>query len=825
MTHAQRTQRGWHSRRRWLMGSVLLLGAGLASAALGQAGAQVALAPFVNHAGKSAIPDHYIVVLKRGASASAMASAQGAARNAGGRIRFTYTSALRGFSVAASPAGRDRLRALPEVSYVEADSVVTASTVQFDPPPPTGLDRTSERLLPLDNRFTYSHDGTGVHVYVIDSGIHTTHDEFEGRASGAFDAVEDGGGTDDCAGHGTHVAGTIGGITYGIAKNVTLHAVRVLDCHGRGTVAGALAGVDWVTANAVAPAVANMSLVAPLSPTLNTAVTESIATGVLYTIAAANGGDDLVGDDACDVSPASTPDAITVGNIDPTNDTRAVSSNWGPCLDLFAPGEDILSAWSTNNGATAVASGTSMAAPHVAGVAALYLQDHRAASPADVRDAILAAADVNPGTVGWPGIVDPGDGSPDVLLHWGSRNDGIDDGDPHLTTVDGIRYDFQSAGEFVMLRDGNGLEIQTRQTPVETHAVPGVNSYTGLASCPSINTAVAARVGTHRISLEPDPMPAEPHPQPDGPEPQPDLRLRVDGVLTTLGGDGFALGPGGRIARSPSGEITVDFPDGTTLIVTPKLWTRVGKWYLGISVFRSPGSEGVIGALAPGSWLPALPGGASLGPRPGGVHQRHVDLNTTFANAWRVTDATTLFDYAPGTSTATYTIPDWPPEQPPCVLPDSDDIPVDPLDLATAQSLCSQIADPNRRTNCIDDVRATGEPGFAQAHQLSEKIIDGSTSTWLDDAHSETPPGAEARFTATVIKNTAGPAALPAGTVQLVVDGKNTGTAVKLDGLGQAVWKLTTLAAGVHQIAARYAPTPGTVFLASASLTRSHTVR
>jgi len=806
-TYFPRQLLGFRSYLRVAAAGLMALGAGLAGTALAQSGSRAGTAPLVAKAAQATVPDHYIVVFAKGTSDTAIAAAQDTARKLGATIGFTYTSALRGFSVKAPASAVDRLRAVPGVSYVEADSLVSINTIQFGPP--TGLDRTSERLLALDGRYTYSHDGTGVHAYVIDTGIRTTHNEFGGRASGAFTSISDSFGTNDCHGHGTHVAGTLGGITYGIAKNVTLHAVRVLDCSGSGTLSGVIAGVDWVTLNAIHPAVANMSLGGGLSPSLDTSVANSIASGVTYAVAAGNSGAD-----ACSFSPADTATAITVGNIDPVNDTRAPSSNVGPCLDLFAPGTNILSAWNTSDAATNVITGTSMASPHVAGVAALYLQTHPAASPATVWSAIHAADDVT-GTVGWPGIINPGVGSPNELLHWGSVNDGHDDGDPHLVTVEGIHYDFQPAGEFVLLRDGNGLQIQTRQTPVATTFNPGPNAYTGLASCVSLNTAVAARVGTHRISYEPNIAGV---PDPSG------MQLRIDGVLTTLGGAGANLGPGGHISNYVAGGIETDFPDGTTLIVTPNWWPTTSKWYLNVSVFHSPASEGVIGALAPGSWLPALPDGSSLGPQPASLHQRYVDLNNTFADAWRVTAATSLFDYAAGTSTDTFTIPEWPLESFPCVIPDSKDPPVDPLDPRTAQQLCRVVADKDRNADCVTDVVITGEPGFAGAHQVSELIVTGSTRTTLDDARTPTAPREPATFTATVARNAAANGVTPSGTVQFSLDGKDTGPAIKLDALGQAVWQTAGLEIGDHQVAATYVADQGSVFLPSTSLTVIHTV-
>jgi subtilisin family serine protease len=797
------------SHLRWTTAGLLILGAGIASTAFGQAGPR-GLPPLIGATAATAIRDQYIVVFEPSTSTNELLAAKDLARSQGAKIGFTYTAALRGFSVTAPPQTVDKLRAIAGVSYIEADSVYSASIIQTGAP--TGLDRIDRRLLPLNTFFTYSHTGTGVHAYVIDSGIRDTHTELFPRASGAgFTAITDAFGTGDCNGHGTHVAGTLGGTTYGVAKNVNLHSVRVLDCAGNGTLAGVISGVDWVTLNAIQPAVANMSLGGGFSPTLNTSVTNSIASGVTYAVAAGNSEIN-----ACTVSPASTPTAITVGNVDPANDTRFVPSNFGPCLDLFAPGKDILSAGIASDTSTAIKTGTSMASPHVAGVAALYLQTHPAASPATVWGAILNAADVST-TLGWPGVINPGVGSPNVLLHWGSLNDGYDDGDPHLTTVGGVHYDFQSAGEFVLLRDGNGTQIQTRQSPVETNSSTVTNAYTGLTSCVSINTAVAARVGSHRISYVPN---VSGVPDPSG------LQLRVDGVLTTLGSGGLSLGAGGHIASHATGGINVTFPDGTTMIATPNWWPTQSRWYLNISVFHTPANEGLLGALATGSWLPALPDGSSLGPRPTPLHQRYVDLNGTFADAWRVTGATSLFDYAPGSSTSTFTIPSWPPQSGPCVIPDSGVEPVKPLDPATAQQACAVISDRNRRIACIADVQATGEIGFANAHQISELVIIGGTRTRLDAAKLVTAPREEARFTATVQRHAStGPAAVPTGNVQFTLDGRDVGAPVKLDGKGDAVWRTAELQAGVHTIGARYLAPQGSSFFESSALAVTHTVR
>ncbi|MDQ4076365.1 MAG: S8 family peptidase, partial [Chloroflexota bacterium] len=229
-----------------------------------------------------------------------------------------------------------------------------------------------------------------VHAYIIDSGIHLSHGEFGGRAVSGFDAV-DGGSADDCNGHGTHVAGTVGGATYGVAKDVKLYAVRVLDCRGSSPTSVVIAGVDWVTANHVKPAVANMSLGGGRSSALDEAVGNSIAAGVTYAVAAGNSSRN-----ACFFSPARVGAAITVGSTD-ASDARSSFSNWGRCLDIFAPGSEITSAWDTGNSAVKTISGTSMASPHVAGVAALYLERNGSASPAEVRDAIVSGA--TPGIV------------------------------------------------------------------------------------------------------------------------------------------------------------------------------------------------------------------------------------------------------------------------------------------------------------------------------------------------------------------------------------------------------------------------------------------
>lgn len=388
------------------------------------------------------------------------------------------------------------------------------------------------------------------------------------------------------------------------------------------------------------------------------------------------------------------------------------------------------------------------------------------------------------------------------------------EGDPHITTADGIHYDFQSAGEFVSLRDSDGLEIQTRQTPVATASVVGPNGHTGLTTCVSLNTAVAARVGKHRVTFEPN---LSGVPDPSG------LQLRVDGVLTTLGPNGLNLGSGSGVMKAPAGDgIEIDFPDGTILIVTPLFWTSQGKWYLNVNVFRTPAMEGIMGALARGSWLPALPNGKSMGPMPVGLHQRYVDLYKIFADAWRVTDKTSLFDYAPGTSTATFTLSSWPKENPPCDLPENS--PVKPLDPKTAQRLCRGVVDRNRNADCIFDVTVTGESGFAKLYALSEQIQAGSTTTIVTADKDPTNIREVVRFTATVTPSASRGRKAPTGRVKFFIDNGSVGIRVALDSKGQATWKTKGLSAGSHRVVARYVPSKGSVFLASQSVEKPHVV-
>jgi subtilisin family serine protease len=305
----------------------------------------------------------------------------------GASLTNVYGHAINGFSAWMSDEQAVALSDDPRVKFVEEDSVMWATVTQTNPP--WGLDRIGQRDLPLNRTYSYTTTGSGVNAYIIDTGIRTTHTQFGGRASVGFDAVGDGQNGNDCNGHGTHVSGTVGGSTFGVAKAVRLFAVRVLSCSGSGSNAGVIAGVDWVTANRIRPAVANMSLGGGASAALDTAVRNSIAAGVTYAIAAGNSNAN-----AANSSPARVAEAITVGATTMT-DARSSFSNFGSVVDIFAPGSAILSAWRTSDTATNTISGTSMATPHVAGVAARFLQSNPTASPAAVRNELVAQATLN----------------------------------------------------------------------------------------------------------------------------------------------------------------------------------------------------------------------------------------------------------------------------------------------------------------------------------------------------------------------------------------------------------------------------------------------
>ncbi len=345
----------------------------------------------------SIVPGRYIVTVADVARPAAVAHGRGVVPE------VVMTHAINGFVATLTPAQVARLNADPNVNSIEPDRVVGITATQANAT--WGLDRIDQASLPLNTQYVYNATGTGVTAYIIDTGILRTHVEFGSRVGVGYSAVKDRYKTSDCNGHGTHVAGTVGGTTYGVAKGVTLIPVRVLNCRGSGTTSGVIAGINWVIENHAAnvPAVANMSLGGGASSSLDAAVANAVADGVTFVVAAGNSNAD-----ACAYSPARAPSAITVGATTST-DARASYSNYGSCLDIFAPGTAITSAWYTSTTATNTISGTSMAAPHVAGVAALLLETDTAATPATITSRLLAQA--TPGKVTNPGV-----GSPNLLL-------------------------------------------------------------------------------------------------------------------------------------------------------------------------------------------------------------------------------------------------------------------------------------------------------------------------------------------------------------------------------------------------------------------------
>jgi len=465
---------------------VLALMVALATAAAAPAG------QFVKVEGANAVPDCYIVVLKPGAAVhpgggkaglTVSQLAVGAAARYGGSVRHFYEVALSGFSICL-PENAARLLAEDlNVELVEQDQRVTAVATQSNAT--WGIDRIDQRNLPLSTTYTYNFTGAGVHAYIIDTGIRATHQQFAGRVSGqGFTSINDGNGTNDCNGHGTHVSGTVGGTTYGVAKGVTLHAVRVLDCSGSGTTSGVVAGIDWVTQNHISPSVANMSLGGGASSALDTAVNNSINSGVTYAIAAGNSNAN-----ACSFSPARVAAAITVGATT-TTDARSSFSNFGTCLDIFAPGSSITSSWNTSDTATNTISGTSMATPHVTGMAALYLEQFGNQPPAAVAQGIVDNA-----TTGV--VVGAGTGSPNRLLFTLVGGGG---GGPVTVFSDGFETDQG------WTRNPSGTDTATtglweRGTPQQTSSgsVMQTGSCAGGANCLVTGLAAGASVGANDV--------------------------------------------------------------------------------------------------------------------------------------------------------------------------------------------------------------------------------------------------------------------------------------------------------------------------------------
>ncbi|AKE51325.1 S8 family peptidase [Kangiella geojedonensis] len=470
----------------------VVAGVVLATGTVGAYAGQFKTAPISSNA----VANQYIVVLKDDAVAESegIFSSQANAKAVQmltdnlslrykARVTRNFKSVLKGGVFTMSKSQAQLLAKDPRVKLVEQDQRVSIAATQSNPT--WGLDRIDQRELPLDNNYIYSTDASNVNAYIIDSGV-TDHSDFGGRLNGGYDFVDNDNDPRDCNGHGTHVAGTVGSETYGVAKNVNLIGIRVLDCRGEGSWSGIISGMDWVAENHTKPAVANMSLGGGFMSSINEATQALTDAGVI--VVAAGGND---GKDACDYSPASTPSAITVGSTD-DNDARSIfnssaSSNYGSCLDIFAPGSDILS--TRNNGGTQTMSGTSMAAPHVAGIAALYLADNPNASVNEVTQAILDAATPNL-------ISDAKSGSPNLLAYSffdGSNPDPDPDPDPEPEPgnelQDGVAVDLSGAQDsqkeftFDVPADASSVDFQMSggsgdaDMYVKFGSAPTMNSY------------------------------------------------------------------------------------------------------------------------------------------------------------------------------------------------------------------------------------------------------------------------------------------------------------------------------------------------------------
>ena len=358
------------------------------------------------HRASNPVPGRYIVVFAKQAeelsSTDVYVVAAELQNQYPSKVTKVFSSAVKGYAVEMSAKEAERLSNDPRVEYVEEDAEVRSEEVVTEPG--WGLDRIDQRSLPFDLQYQYNANGAGVNVYVLDAGVMTTHEGLLGRAFDAYNATSDHTPVENCSSHGTGVAGVVAGASSGAARAALIHSVRVLPCSGTGLLSDLIAGVDWVSRHAVRPAVANMSVETSYSRTLNSSVSTAVRNGVTVVVAAGNDGGD-----ACNYSPASTPEAITVGAIS-ANDQRVGYSNTGSCVSLFAPGEGIFTIWNNSPTATTYMSGTSFASPMVAGAAAIYLSDHPSASPAEVKNAITSNA-----TSG--AVIDPGTQSPNLLLY------------------------------------------------------------------------------------------------------------------------------------------------------------------------------------------------------------------------------------------------------------------------------------------------------------------------------------------------------------------------------------------------------------------------
>jgi len=401
--------------------------------------------------------------------------------------------------------------------------------------------------------------------------------------------------------------------------------------------------------------------------------------------------------------------------------------------------------------------------------------------------------------------------NPDGTTTWDAHSSRVtggalaNEGDPHLRTVDGTHYDFQASGEFVSLRGADGFEVQTRQRAVATTFFPGPNPHTGLATCVAVNSAVAARVGNQVVTYQP---PA------GNPDAGSEMQLRIDGTLTALIEQGVSLSGGGRVARTAVGGMEVSFPNGAHLTATPGFWSSQGVWYVNVNISGADAYEGIMGVVRDG-WLPSLPDGSSLGPRPSAIADRYSHLYGRFARAWRVTNASSLFDYPSGMGTEDFTIESWPAQQPPCEVKDQK--PAQPVEPEVAKQACEGLADRNRLENCIFDVRVTGDKGFAKTYFATERLERWGTETSLSVDPAPGGQGKPVGFVVNVVPTWWNADGMPSGTVQFFLHDRPVGEGLGVEN-GQAVWRPErSFNWDNYRVAARYVPDKRSQFLPSTS--------
>lgn len=476
-----------------LLGVALAFALGALSASNAGAAPQAEQRPTYRDPPSHVIHNRYIVEFKDTVDDPDLASMR-ILNGSGGTRHFVYKKAFKGFAATVTPQQLRMIEMDPEVSYIEQDRTVSIFETELDAT--WGLDRIDQVDRPLDGLYHYNYTAAGVNAFIIDTGIRADHSEFTGRVLSGFNTVPDSNGvivpsnTNDCHGHGTHVSGTVGGSRYGVAKAVSLIPVRVLDCAGSGTYSGVIAGVDWVAASALRPAVANMSLGGGPSNTLNKAVAGAVKLGVTMVVAAGNSKTD-----ACGYSPGSEPTALTIGATD-SSDVRAAYSNYGPCLDLFAPGSVVTSAWNTSTTATNTISGTSMAAPHVAGVAALALAANPAASPLAVSVFLKANASENK-------VTDAGTNSFNRLIYSLSAGAPVEPSRPTIAVASIIGTVASTGSNWYPVATVRLRDVNSGSGPFGI-TVSGSFDPSGVKSCITDSNGSCALIGnklSHRVSM------------------------------------------------------------------------------------------------------------------------------------------------------------------------------------------------------------------------------------------------------------------------------------------------------------------------------------